>query len=619
MENLLPKLIWIDDESKKDSYIEFFGEFDSYSINAFIDIGVDTDYELYINEKFINCGAYSSYPGKLILDTLNVSLKEGKNTIRVIVYYNGADTFATYYKKDPCLYLKVYNDKKVIYVSDENTKSRYSNRYLSNNERKITYQLGYKVFYSFTNKENEYKNSKVLSTNLVIENRPNKKCVFLNEVKGEKVNGLNESTYDLKKETVGFLKFSITSKKEKDIRIFFGEHIKEGRVLGEIDGRDFSFNIHLKEGKNSTTIYLRRIGCRYFSIDDTDDIEIEFIGMIPFEYPFNEKEYTAKNELDKKIIETAKYTVKCCYHDHFEDCPWREQAEYTFDTKCTLLGVYKAFDNLEAVKSALKLMIDDPREDGDLDMTFPSKFCLVIPSFTLHFIPLIYEYYKETNDIELLKSSINKIELILDAYFKKIKDGLLNIKKDDSHWIFYEWKDGFDGNGAIVPEKDFLLNVLYLYDLIIASKIYKDCNLSFKYNEEIETLKKNINEYFFNKEKQTFIFSKENPITSELMLSYAILTDLKPEMNETFAKQIIEKKVNESTNSFKSMVYEALLKVSNVYKDYILNEIRDIYSKMLDDGATTFYETNLGYLDFNKAGSLCHGWNAYIIKYLLEL
>ena len=36
---------------------------------------------------------------------------------------------------------------------------------------------------------------------------------------------------------------------------------------------------------------------------------------------------------------------------------------------------------------------------------------------------------------------------------------------------------------------------------------------------------------------------------------------------------------------------------------------------MLDDGATSFYETELGEKDFHGAGSLCHGWSAVIIYY----
>ena len=57
----------------------------------------------------------------------------------------------------------------------------------------------------------------------------------------------------------------------------------------------------------------------------------------------------------------------------------------------------------------------------------------------------------------------------------------------------------------------------------------------------------------------------------------------------------------------------------NQYKDYILSDIRVKYSRMLNQGATTFWETEKGAADFDNAGSLCHGWSAMPVFYLNEL
>ena len=51
------------------------------------------------------------------------------------------------------------------------------------------------------------------------------------------------------------------------------------------------------------------------------------------------------------------------------------------------------------------------------------------------------------------------------------------------------------------------------------------------------------------------------------------------------------------------------------YQKFILNDIDIVYKKMLDAGATTFWETELGEKDFDNAGSLCHGWSALPIYY----
>jgi hypothetical protein len=40
---------------------------------------------------------------------------------------------------------------------------------------------------------------------------------------------------------------------------------------------------------------------------------------------------------------------------------------------------------------------------------------------------------------------------------------------------------------------------------------------------------------------------------------------------------------------------------------------------MLDQGATSFWETLRGWRDFSNAGSLCHGWSAIPILYLARL
>jgi hypothetical protein len=46
-----------------------------------------------------------------------------------------------------------------------------------------------------------------------------------------------------------------------------------------------------------------------------------------------------------------------------------------------------------------------------------------------------------------------------------------------------------------------------------------------------------------------------------------------------------------------------------------LEDIDRRWGKMLEAGATTFWETEDGYKAFNGAGSLCHGWSAIPVYY----
>ena len=73
------------------------------------------------------------------------------------------------------------------------------------------------------------------------------------------------------------------------------------------------------------------------------------------------------------------------------------------------------------------------------------------------------------------------------------------------------------------------------------------------------------------------------------------------------------------TLSMSAFFYDALLRFGDKYKNWILNDIRKKYKMMLDEGATTFWETEKGWQDFGNAGSLCHGWSAIPVYYFKKL
>ena len=112
--------------------------------------------------------------------------------------------------------------------------------------------------------------------------------------------------------------------------------------------------------------------------------------------------------------------------------------------------------------------------------------------------------------------------------------------------------------------------------------------------------------------------SKDNELLSQYGNALAILAGYS---NDDESKFIAKELTNENTLFVKAtlvtkpFLYDALLKVSPLYKEYILKDIKKVYGKMLDEGATTFYETELGYKDFDNAGSLCHGWSSMPIFY----
>jgi bisphosphoglycerate-dependent phosphoglycerate mutase len=82
-------------------------------------------------------------------------------------------------------------------------------------------------------------------------------------------------------------------------------------------------------------------------------------------------------------------------------------------------------------------------------------------------------------------------------------------------------------------------------------------------------------------------------------------------------EKIVENAFSDCSLSLRCFKYDALLLTDEArWKPHVLKEIRRDYSNMLDQGATSVWETKEGASAFGNAGSLCHGWSAIPACYL---
>ena len=105
------------------------------------------------------------------------------------------------------------------------------------------------------------------------------------------------------------------------------------------------------------------------------------------------------NPVQKKIWETAVRTLELCMHEHYEDCPWREQALYAMDSRNQMLFGYAVFrDGGCYAQANLRLISHGLRSDGLLELCFPARVGVTIPSFSLYFVLAVAENYAQTGD-----------------------------------------------------------------------------------------------------------------------------------------------------------------------------------------------------------------------------
>lgn len=122
---------------------------------------------------------------------------------------------------------------------------------------------------------------------------------------------------------------------------------------------------------------------------------------------------------------------------------------------------------------------------------------------------------------------------------------------------------------------------------------------------------------YYDKEKGLFRLNTVTQKYSRLGCSFALLAEAVTgeEAQKVADKMINDREIVDCSLSCASFFYDALLKVNDGYKDYVLEDIRKKYKYMLEKGATTFWETLNGSAENGGVGSLCHGWSALPIYY----
>lgn len=624
------KWIWVDEKSAPDTYGEFYDEFqwEEGVINCLL--SCDGDYTLFINGEYVASNQYGDYEWYKSYDKIDITpyLKKGKNSIAVLVWHFGTDS-QRYIKAKAGLIFELQSNGKVLLASDENTLARYSKAYKQGVQKLVTQQLGFSFAYDAT-QEDDWKTTGtglypavLVDKNCSLVERPTKKLKLLERVHGTVIFSKgNHYIIDLGKETVGLISLDFVSPAVQKIMVAWGEDLQDGHIRQKIEHRDFSFDYVAKAGKNEYVNYMLRLGCRYLEIHTEAPIEIESIGLIPQVYPVKEKQITLDNALDQKIYDACVNTLKLCMMEHYVDTPWREQCLYVYDSRNQALCGYHAFENGNAdyVRANLKLISQDRREDGLLAICYPCGMDLTIPSFSLYYFMQVNEYIKNTGDITLAQEVYDKLISVLNVFIGNRKDGLAIKFEGVNHWNFYDWSPYLDGalHGTEEAIPDLMINLLFILALQNLREIALKIGKSFAYEELLEESKKRTKETFYNAETGLYSMTEGGSEYTVLGNALAILAGLKLD-KEYVCEKIVNGELSDCSLSMKIFKYDALLATDKQkYQEWVLNEIRREYGKMIEQG-NTVWETIDGASAFNNAGSLCHGWSAIPVYYYTKL
>ena len=638
------KWIWATDVPECDEHAEFYEEIDFHGKAASIFISADSNYAVYVNGSLAAFGQYADYPYDKVYDERDISafMRQGRNVIAIRVWYYGVSTTSTYYPGKAGVIYSIYADGVNVRNSSASTPSRLSPTYKQHLNKIITWQLGISFEYDakaadawlFGEPSVDHPFTPSVETGVILPLRPRtcKTLVFGESVKGTPVPAdkctpvsKNGMIFDLGCECVGFITLDFVTECEQTVIVAFGEHIEDGHVRRQVGGRDFSYTYHATAGRNYYMNPFRRMGCRYIEIIPEAKIKNADIGIRNTVYPVTVMPAPdGLTPVQARIYDACVHTLICCMHEHYEDCPWREQALYTMDSRNQMIAGYYAFGERIFPKANLELIARDNRPDGLLSICYPILKDLVIPSFSLHFITQCEEYLKYTGDIAFIESVYPKMKSVLSVFISRMEeDGLVRPFPGKGKWNFYEWLPGLDGRDALGHgytseglEADLILNGLIAIALGKLAKIEAALGINSDALALRDKINAAINKTFYDAERDVYRIRASSPDTCKLGCAIAILSGAAEEHKTTVAEKLAGTELVDASLSMQCFVYDAMLAVDKEkYTPYVIDTIEKVYIPMLEKGNNTVWETVLGAPDFEDAGSLCHGWSAMPIYY----
>jgi hypothetical protein len=423
----------------------------------------------------------------------------------------------------------------------------------------------------------------------------------------------------------GLLTFSVTAPAGAVLDISHGEHLDDGRVRCNPGRRNFTDRYICAEGFNSFTFPFRRVSGKYIEIHITEtggrNLTLHYAGIIPLDAPLPQRGefFKCGDALAEKVHEAAVRTLHLCMHDHYEDCPWREQALYSYDSRNQALYGYYLWGNYAFAAASFDLLGAGLRDDGFLELCAPARVPVVIPMFSFAWIAELYEHYLHSGDASLIERHKGRINSIIEKALsnRDSATGLCLTAKDDYLWHFYEWTDGLDGGRK--PRDGFVLQAgynIYLCEALRAAG----------FNAEADALKKSINSVFWD-EQEGLYASWINPDSSrggfhEHIQAVALFNGLPDEsMSVSAAEKIISGKTPPITTGAMCYLLRAMMDISPETRAAVSRRIAGTFEPMVLGGSLTLWETAAGANDFSGAGSLCHGWSSipayYYNRYVL--
>ena len=326
-------------------------------------------------------------------------------------------------------------------------------------------------------------------------------------------------------------------------------------------------------------------------------------------YPFqmNAKLRTDREELSQ-MMEIGWRTAQLCAVDTYMDCPYYERLQYVGDTRIQhFVSFYNSGDDRLA-KNALNLMDYSRQPDGYTLSRYPDRQNQVIPTYSLWYVSMLYDYMMYGKDADFVKKKMMGSRQILNYFISYLdSDGSL---KNVPGWNFTdwvpEWRFGMapsaeDGSSAALD-----LQMLHALQAgITLEKQVGEPEFVALYESFASQLEQTIRNKYWDASKGLYADTPAKSEFSQHVNSLAILAGLVDEDRKKAIGEALftDESLAPASIYFKYYLHLALNEAG--YGDEYLDWL-DIWRKNIELGLTTWGETS----QVESTRSDCHAWGS---------
>jgi alpha-L-rhamnosidase len=386
----------------------------------------------------------------------------------------------------------------------------------------------------------------------------------------------------------------------------------------EIEGKKFlgRKDSLISNGENSqqfTTLAWRTY--RYIQLDvytQSDPLIIDDIYGTFTGFPFKRvAKFEGGDQQLQQILDVGWRTARLCAVETYMDCPYYEQLQYIGDARIqALVSYYNAGDD-RLVRNALDQMDQSRLYEGVTLSRHPSYSPQIIPTFSLWYIGMLYDYWMYRPDHDFVKNKLHGVREILEFFSKyQTNDGSL---KDTPYWLFSDWVNGkktwdygmapkgTDGSSSVLD-----LQLLWAYQLAATLEAQIGMNeYANRYSANAAQLKETILKKYWDESKGIFADTPEKNVYSQHANTLAILTGvISADQSKALAGKILsENTMAPASIYFRYYTHQALAKAG--LADQYLTWL-DKWRENIAMGMTTWAEIS----EITEARSDCHAWGA---------